>query len=209
MSRAGITISDSFHRENHKVAVAWGQFIHSTIEPDYWITFNVKHSTDMQGAEQLFQERIVSMLSRKRINTGWNEYRKNGKRITEKIKLNKPLCGLSQHIIYVIDYDLNPVRSIESQSEYWHFHVGIKFEQKKPPMFLLESLIMKLWDGNFHLVNYRDGGASEYGYSKHRHRSFLLGCPGTGACNHNGRKCIHEDRWSALINGIASKKGTV
>lgn len=209
MNRAGITISNSFHRQKQDVAVAWGQFIHSTIQPDYWITFNVKHSTDRQGAEQHFHERIVAVLSRKKINTGWKEYRQNGKRVAEKIKLNKALSGFSQHIIYSIDYDLNPIRSVEAQSEYWHFHVGLKFELQKPPAFLLETLIMNLWDGDFHLAEYRDGGASEYGYSKHRHRAFSLGCPRTGACNHNGRTCKHEDKWSALLNGINDKKGTV
>ena len=209
MDSVGIGIADGFYKDSSGISKVYGEFINSKIKPDYWITFNVPFSTNRGIAEQLLHERIVSMLSRKRINTGWKTSYSNGKRIVEKVKLEKPLIGFNQHIIYSLDYDLNPVRSIESQSEYWHFHVGMKFESKKPPACVLASLITELWRGDFHLVEYRDGGASEYGYSKHRHRAFSLGCPRTGACNHNGRTCKHEDKWSALLNGINDKKGTV
>lgn len=209
MSRGGITISDSFHKADGQLATAYGEFVHSVVKPDYWITFNVNRSTNRETAEQLFKERIVAMLSRKRINTGWRLTRSNGVKQFTKVKLISPIYGFNQHIVYTMEYDIQPLKSLECQTEHWHFHVGLKFELEQPSWTELESVIKGLWDGDFHISKYRDEGATVYGYSKHRNNMIDLGCPRTGACNRNGRRCCYENSISSLLNGNDKRKSTV
>ena len=185
-------ISDCFHKESSAIGAAYGEFINEVVKPDYWITFTCKNPSSQEAAEKKLKNGVIAKLSRKNIWT----IRKNG----NDTRLKAPLRGLNQHIAYTIDYDLQPINSMEKQREVWHFHIGMRFDGNIPKIPIFRRLLNELWEGTVDVQPYYSGGASEYGYNKHRNSMFRIGCPRTGKCNNNGRTCIHEDSWSALLS---------
>lgn len=109
-------------------------------------------------------------------------------------KLKVPIRGLNQHIIFVVDYDVQPEKTLANQKEFWHFHIALRFEKRVPALSDIRTILDRLWDGTTDVQDYVSAGASTYGYSKHRNQRIDIGCPRTGACNRNGRTCIYERR---------------